>query len=616
MNLRKRSIQKTFKDASSDSDNSVKNTKKKPKSKNASVPNPEEAAAAANNDENLNESSLKHSKYFSDENKEKRKSSAEKSSTSSEDEFLEVKPEAKRKTKKLSTKVEKPKQSQPINSKKSNKKNAEKASNSENNPIHKSPPKMKSKMETDIDALLKLEGTQHVTTKSSKTNEPNDDDEDDDFEEVEMENLHEIDMRIATMSRKGVEITIDDKKKKKAIDMAQRMERLFKALSKKVAIATIKTHILCWLNYGFYLNKISCDKELSAIAISMNFFETESIIAKNLNKKMLIGLLNNFKTIFNLDKIKLDEFLNKSMLITPENLSESMSTLKCKNYLQYILMILIALRSVGVKVRLCVCFDVIEMPEQNKKKLTVNNKNKDSDSEVESDNAIESETDEETDKKAARSSKSSKKSTKRKSETAANNSGTEETKKTSKKAKIEDNETETEPKTSQEATKNKALVVIKSKTQNRNNKILSTDSEETLNHVESYDTNYRNQWLEVYLEGNDEGWVPVEPFNVKIDCASYLEKRYGKRLLYVCGYDNDNKVKDLTKRYAQDWLTVTRRLRISQLDPKKLWWERTLMLYQPLDSNLDIREEMQLKSKKFSSFFRKIHSEYQFTLNY
>lgn len=99
----------------------------------------------------------------------------------------------------------------------------------------------------------------------------------------------------------------------------------------------------------------------------------------------------------------------------------------------------------------------------------------------------------------------------------------------------------------------------------------------------------------MYLEG-EKRWCSVEPLLVKIDCEKYLEERFEKRVLYVCSFDNDNKVKDITKRYASEWTTKTRLLRVSHLEEKKLWWERTLLYIQPLDASLDIEEEKQLKS--------------------
>ena len=67
-------------------------------------------------------------------------------------------------------------------------------------------------------------------------------------------------------------------------------------------------------------------------------------------------------------------------------------------------------------------------------------------------------------------------------------------------------------------------------------------------------------------------------------------------MLYVCAFDNDLRVKDVTKRYASDWEVSTRLLRISHLEEKKLWYEKMLLCLQPIDAILDIEEEQHLKS--------------------
>ncbi len=65
--------------------------------------------------------------------------------------------------------------------------------------------------------------------------------------------------------------------------------------------------------------------------------------------------------------------------------------------------------------------------------------------------------------------------------------------------------------------------------------------------------------------------------------------------MYVCAFDADFRVKDVTKRYANDWEVSTRLNRISHLEEKKLWYEKMLIKHQTLDAALDMEEELQLK---------------------
>lgn len=150
--------------------------------------------------------------------------------------------------------------------------------------------------------------------------------------------------------------------------------------------------------------------------------------------------------------------------------------------------------------------------------------------------------------------------------------------------------------------------MFKNKPLKKNNQILSNDedsndcSDKT---AELAGKTHRFYWLEVFLE-DEKRWCAVEPLLAKIDCEKYLEERFEKRVLYVCSFDNDNKVKDITKRYASEWTTKTRLLRVSHLEEKKLWWERTLLYIQPLDASLDIEEEKQLKSRTRTYYYMQV----------
>lgn len=178
------------------------------------------------------------------------------------------------------------------------------------------------------------------------------------------------------------------------------------------------------------------------------------------------------------------------------------------------------------------------------------------------------------------------------------------TRKTVKKVKKEAVDQEFTPELD---SNNNDLTSTKSKSKNKptikNNKILSTDPNEDEDDNQSTkssdlyrDTDYRNYWLEVYLE--KEGiWISVDPFMKKFNKSSEFEERFGKRILYVCGFDNDNRVKDVTKRYAEEWATTTRVLRISNCPGEKFWWDKMMLRHQMLDAYLDIEEEKQLKSE-------------------
>ncbi|CAF0817063.1 unnamed protein product [Brachionus calyciflorus] len=426
-------------------------------------------------------------------------------------------------------------------------------------------------VESKIDLLLKFESNNKVKkTENDKSEmsddsdddidnkklkkEVDDDEEDDDeFEEVEMD--HHVSLSEVKMDKDEIQVTIGDKKVKKSVDLQARMERMFKSMQKKFSVAMLKTHLLCWAAHGFYLNKLSLNPFIRALVISIdpsNYFQLV-----NFNKECLQTLLEKTNSLFHLNSklSEKSEFLNTgTQKNTLKSLGHAISSQKCSNYLQYLLILIVLMRSLNLKCRLCVCLDVITVKEEKPAKKTSKKKESDSESEL-----SESEEDE-------KPKKSAKKSTKK-----------------VKKEEVEEDSTETKP------APNKKI--------QKNNLILSDDSKLELNEKCSKlpSADYRNYWLEVYLE-EEKYWCPVEPLNSKLDCASYLEKRFEKRVLYVLAYDNENRIKDVTKRYSSDWCIQTRLLRVSNLESSKtLWWEKTLLQHQPLDAYLDMEEEKQLK---------------------
>jgi len=69
-----------------------------------------------------------------------------------------------------------------------------------------------------------------------------------------------------------------------------------------------------------------------------------------------------------------------------------------------------------------------------------------------------------------------------------------------------------------------------------------------------------------------------------VDCISgvindprALEKNATQPVHYVVGFDNANCVKDVTARYSSNWMTTTRKLRVSYVDAD--WWKQTLAPY-------------------------------------
>ena len=530
-------------------------------------------------------------------------------------------------------------------------------------------------IETNIDLMLQMEQlasknqedqfmaeSDDTDSESESTTVNNSAEENDEFEEVEMEQLHDL----SKVGRgKTIQVIVSDKKSKKQVDLKARMERMFKTAQKKIFIMTVKTHLVSWLAHGFYLNKMSLDSESIALVMSQSWFNvSDKFKLKKFSKKILISFIHKMKARF-VDTESIEKFC-ESVQIDKTSLNQSISELKFVNYLHYILVLIIALRSLDIKVRLCVCFDVIQENSDKKQQPTKgtsrNPNSKKSRAEaaeakkatitaVKRKSSTRGEQEERTKSKRSKQKESNDEPKRKPSKLAKlkikelNSSDSEQSEqssasgnKSTKKKRastdddyeidqnLRDNESaEGDKAKGEEVNENSSSLMdfqfvkvkrkqLKNKPLAKNNKILSSDDDERViqtediveqvneDQIDLASKAYLNYWLEVYVEA-EKFWCCVDPIRGRVDCSGEMEKqRVDKKIFYVCSFDNDNRVKDVTKRYSAEWTSGTRLLRISHLEEKKLWWERTLLNLQPLDADLDIEEEKQLKGKQLINF--------------
>ncbi|KAK3103173.1 hypothetical protein FSP39_017002, partial [Pinctada imbricata] len=125
---------------------------------------------------------------------------------------------------------------------------------------------------------------------------------------------------------------------------------------------------------------------------------------------------------------------------------------------------------------------------------------------------------------------------------------------------------------------NKSVLMKKSST---NKKILSSDSE--------VDTSEQgvDHWVEVYLENK---WICVDCLHKQFNRPYRLESGSTQPVHYVVTYFQDGSLKDVTARYASNWMTDTRKLRT---DPG--WWEDTINPYRSLNVKFDEKEDSEIK---------------------
>merc|ERR1719233_650962 len=69
-----------------------------------------------------------------------------------------------------------------------------------------------------------------------------------------------------------------------------------------------------------------------------------------------------------------------------------------------------------------------------------------------------------------------------------------------------------------------------------------------------------NHWAEIYLE-KDRKWIPVDLSSGKVNNPAELERLASRPMLYVLAINNEGRIKDVTQRYASNYLTQTRKMR-------------------------------------------------------
>ncbi|KAJ3648239.1 hypothetical protein Zmor_020057 [Zophobas morio] len=96
-------------------------------------------------------------------------------------------------------------------------------------------------------------------------------------------------------------------------------------------------------------------------------------------------------------------------------------------------------------------------------------------------------------------------------------------------------------------------------------------------------------WVEVFLE-SEEKWVSVDVIKGQVHCVNELFTRASHPVSYILAWNNDNTLKDITRRYCTNYNTVTRKLRI---DSK--WWSESLKPFTGRKTPRDKEEDDELE---------------------
>ncbi|XP_047545754.1 DNA repair protein complementing XP-C cells homolog isoform X1 [Vanessa atalanta] len=128
-------------------------------------------------------------------------------------------------------------------------------------------------------------------------------------------------------------------------------------------------------------------------------------------------------------------------------------------------------------------------------------------------------------------------------------------------------------------------------------RVISTDDELPLNKIDV--------WCEIYVEELEE-WVPVDVIKGKVHCVNELYNRSTHPVKYIVGWDNNNYLKDLTRRYVPHWNTITRKQRVDAA-----WWDESIKPWVGPKTARDKEEDERLNRMLLEAPLPKSISEYK-----
>ncbi|KAM3968286.1 DNA repair protein complementing XP-C cells homolog [Aphomia sociella] len=128
-------------------------------------------------------------------------------------------------------------------------------------------------------------------------------------------------------------------------------------------------------------------------------------------------------------------------------------------------------------------------------------------------------------------------------------------------------------------------------------RVVSTDDETIPNKV--------NVWCEIFVEELEQ-WVCVDVITGKIHCSEYIYGRATHPVCYAVGWDNNNYLKDVTRRYVPHWNTVTRKQRA-----EPVWWNTAIAPWLGPKTARDREEDQYLDRMQLEAPLPKSIAEYK-----
>uniref|UniRef100_A0A3B1JVN2 Xeroderma pigmentosum, complementation group C n=1 Tax=Astyanax mexicanus TaxID=7994 RepID=A0A3B1JVN2_ASTMX len=432
-------------------------------------------------------------------------------------------------------------------------------------------------------------------------------DEDEDWEEVEelAGPLGPVDPeQEPAVPSQPVEIEIEtaeamkkrQRKEKRQAEFDTYLRRMMKRFSKELLEETHKVHLLCLLASGLFRNRLLCEADLLAVALSLLPPHFTNVLTERISTGFLEGLLKWFKTTFTLNP----ELPEEQGVELRELLQRRLGSLSARDHQEMTYLFLLVLRSLRLFCRLVLSLQPVPFkPASKKSSNSPPNKS---------------------DKKASDSNKISSRS-KRLQSAASGGAGGQEEGRERRRATEEKKKKEKEreamaggqrPKTpdggasrqkcptKKTAVRGRGLAMTRSSADSEGESDESGGGNEDEEEEEEHEGPRRgrtqrggkgdDEWIEVYLD-SVKGWVCVD-VNQGVGKPQLCTNQASHPVTYVVGVDGEGYLKDLSTRYDPTWLTSSRRRRIDSE-----WWEETLGFYVSPETEREKKEDKELQDR-------------------
>lgn len=453
-------------------------------------------------------------------------------------------------------------------------------------------------------------------TDVSENNQPttsaahSDDDSDDDFEEVENAEVGEdFDDYRPSCLKEGVTIevkpTMKQRVKNKNEDwIYDAIRQSINRQRKEIYIDATKVDVLCNLARVRYLNELTFDPEMQALALSIDFYK--NLKATSITESFVKKFVDRYKDTFKFNYSK-----DKSQLLTSRQaIRECFETKETNHPSIYNLVLLILFRtycnqnSIEANSRLCIAFRPIDSKCDNLISKSKNEPKKTGDKKSTKEDDLMSDEEE---KKPAKSTG------KRKA-----------TSKKSKKKKDESDEDEDDGFCEPEA---------KSKSKKRRSTTVKQEEEAITDGALGLNKkNLIEIWSEIYVEdkkcewdlkkkkGNKQpekqmksidvrDWYCIEPISgVYTTSTEELAKKFCVSPLYVLSFDCKHYLKDLTPKYVTNfYLHKFKRLRLEDD-----WLDEVYSVYRPAEpTKTELDEDAKIKQFYLNKPLPKSQAEFK-----